>query len=169
MKKNETDASQSYTDAYFEKGHIWLKIRQTLAAILGWVGVIVPILVTVISAVGYYQPHVLGFWHTHVGIDELQFFGLLILFAFVMSAIFTISMAIIQNRKRARVVEQWPTFDPIMQKQRKNELNDFMDERFGDAKSRESVRNYDVQPEKNLDTDEFKRLFRHEKAGDQDD
>lgn len=161
MGKKRNQEHELFTDLYYERGHWGLKIRQTLVAFLGWLGVIIPILVTVVSAIGFYNPFVRGFWHQKVGIEEIQFFGLLLIFAFFAAAIFTITMALIQNRKRDRVVEQWPTYDPLLQKQRKDELNHFMDERFGDATFRQSAQTYDVQPEQNLDTDEFQKLFQN--------
>lgn len=47
--KNEKERQQLYTDLYFEKGHWWLKIWQTLVAIFGWMCVFVPIIITVTS------------------------------------------------------------------------------------------------------------------------
>lgn len=156
-KKNDTQ--QLYTDKYFEKGHWFLKLWQTLIAIIGWIFVIVPIAITVTSFWASFNPKIPHLWSYNEGITEIKFIGIVLLFCFVMSGIFSISMTLIQNRKRDRLVEQWPTFNPIDQKKRKKTLDDFIDNRFGDKEFRENARTYDVQPEQNLDTDTIQKLY----------
>ena len=85
-----------------------------------------------------------------------------------MTAIFSTGMTIIQNRKRDRVVEQWPTFNPINQKKRKKTIDDFIDNRFGDQEFRENVRSYDVQPEQNLETHQIQKLYAKKDLDDVD-
>jgi len=155
----EKNRQQLYTDEYFESGHLWLKIWQTIIAIIGWVAVIVPIVITVTSFWASFNPKIPHIWSFREGIYEIKFIGIILLFAFVMTAIFSMGMTIIQNRKRDRVVEQWPTFNPINQKKRKKTIDDFIDGRFGDQEFRENVRSYDVQPEKNLETHQIQQLY----------
>lgn len=155
----DKNRQQLYTDEYFESGHLLLKIRQTLAAIIGWLAVIIPIVITVTSFWASFNPKVPHIWSFHEGIYEIKFIGIILIFAWFMTAIFSIGMTIIQNRKRDRVVEQWPTFDPINQKKRKQTIDDFIDKRFGDQEFRENVRSYDVQPEQNLETHEIQKLY----------
>lgn len=152
-------SQQLYTDRYFEKGHWWCKIRQTLVAIVGWFCVILPIVVTIVSYFGVQCGHVTPIWRYHEGIFEIQFIGVVLLFLAAVALIFTVTMTIIQVRKRDRLVEQWPTFNPIDQKARETELEKFMDRRFGPAEFRQNTRNYRVESDQNLDTDEFHRLF----------
>lgn len=159
MAQQKSVKQQLYTDEYFEKGHWLLKIRQTLAAILGWVCVVVPMLITGWSFYGVETGHVKPFWSYGEGIFEIHFIGVILLFLAAVALIFTVSMTIIQVRKRDRLVEQWPTYDPINQKARETELEKFMDKRFGEPEFRENVRTYRVTPDKNLDTDEFQKLF----------
>lgn len=155
----DKNRQQLYTDEYFESGHLLLKIRQTLAAIIGWLAVIIPIVITVTSFWASFNPKVPHIWSFHEGIYEIKFIGIILIFAWFMTAIFSIGMTIIQNRKRDRVVEQWPTFDPINQKKRKQTIDDFIDKRFGDQEFRENVRSYDVQPKQNLETHEIQKLY----------
>jgi len=159
MAKKDEDKQQLYTDKYFEKGHWLLKIWQTIIAILGWLAVIIPIVITVTSFWASFNPKIPHIWSFREGIYEIKFIGIILLFAFVMTAIFSMGMTIIQNRKRDRVVEQWPTFNPINQKKRKKTIDDFIDGRFGDQEFRENVRSYDVQPEKNLETHQIQQLY----------
>lgn len=164
----EKNRQQLYTDKYFESGHLWLKIRQTFVAIIGWVAVIVPIVITITSFWASFNPKIPHIWSFREGIYEIKFIGIILLFAFVMTAIFSTGMTIIQNRKRDRVVEQWPTFNPINQKKRKKTIDDFIDNRFGDQEFRENVRSYDVQPEQNLETHQIQKLYAKKDLDDVD-
>ncbi|ALB29571.1 hypothetical protein [Companilactobacillus heilongjiangensis] len=164
----EKNRQQLYTDKYFESGHLWLKIRQTFFAIIGWVAVIVPIVITITSFWAIFNPKIPHVWSFREGIYEIKFIGIILLFAFVMTAIFSTGMTIIQNRKRDRVVEQWPTFNPINQKKRKKTIDYFIDNRFGDQEFRENVRSYDVQPEQNLETHQIQKLYAKKDLDDVD-
>lgn len=161
MKKNnkEETKQQLYTDQYFESGHIFLKIWQTIVAILGWLAAIIPIAITITSFWASFDSRIPHIWAYHEGIHELLFIGIILVFAFSMTAIYSITMTLIKNRKRDRLVEQWPTFNPINQKKRKKVIDDFIDQRFGDQEFRENVRTYNVQPEQNLETHEIKKLY----------
>lgn len=164
----EKNRQQLYTDKYFESGHLWLKIWQTIVAIIGWIAVIVPIVITLTSFWASFDERVPHIWSFREGIYEIKFIGIILLFAFVMTAIFSTGMTIIQNRKRDRVVEQWPTFNPINQKKRKEAIDDFIDNRFGDQEFRENVRSYDVQPEQNLETHQIQQLYAKKDLDDVD-
>ena len=150
---------QLYTDLYFGKGHWLLKIWQTLVALLGWIGVFVPLVITALSYIGITFGHFKPVWNYSEGIFEVKFIAVLLLFLASIALIYSVSMTIIQVRKRDWLVEQWPTFNPIDQKKRENELDQFMDERFGPAEFRENVRNYRVEADQNLDTDTIQELF----------
>lgn len=88
------------------------------------------------------------------------------LFAFAMAGLFAVSMTIIQNRRRDRLAEQWPTFNPINQRKRESRLEKFMTDRFGDEEFRENVKYYEVEPEQNLDTDEIHHLYQEANLDD---
>ncbi len=166
LKKN--DKQQLYTDDYFEKGHWLRKIFQTLIALIGWFCVIIPIVITVTAFWANFNPKIPHLWSYAEGILEIRFIGVILFFAFVMSGIFAISMTIIQNRKRDRLVEQWPTFNPINQRRREDTLAKFIDHRFGDQEFRENVRTLDIQPEQNLDTDTIQKLYEKNNLNDLD-
>ena len=155
--KKEKERQQLYTDMYFDEGHWWLKIWQTFIAILGWLCVFVPIIITVTSFWADYNPKIPHLWSYSEGIFEVKF---------AMSSLFAVSMTIIQNRRRDRLAEQWPTYNPINQRRRETELEKFMDERFGDKEFRENTRYYEVKPEQNLDTDQIKEIYRKSNLDD---
>jgi hypothetical protein len=164
--KTDKERQQLYSDAYFEKGHWGLKIWQTLIAIVGWFCVVVPLVITITSFWASYNPKVPHIWSYNEGIFEIKFIGVILLFSFVMAVMFAVSMTIIQNRRRDRLAEQWPTFNPINQKRREVELENFMQERFGDQEFRENVRYYEVQPEQNLDTDDIQNVYQESDLDD---
>ncbi|MCT0223110.1 hypothetical protein EFM32_16210, partial [Lactiplantibacillus plantarum] len=88
---------------------------------------------------------------------------------FALASLFAVTMTIIQNRKRERVVEQWPTFNPINQKKRQQLLAQFMADRFGNAEFREHTRHYRVKPEQNLDTNQIQQLYQQNNLDDIND
>ncbi|GAB6092680.1 hypothetical protein [Furfurilactobacillus curtus] len=163
MKENQRQ--QLYTDAYFERGHWGLKICQTLVAVLGWLIVLSPLVLMVISAISFYQPTWWPWWHLQLAQREMLYYAVVLGFIFVLVGIFTVSMTLIQNRKRQQLVEQWPTFDPLNQQRRKVELNAFMTKRFGSLEARHAVRQYTVKPEQNLATDQIQQLFHQQHLG----
>lgn len=169
MRDKKQDRQQLYSDEYFEKGHWGLKIRQTLIGLIGWICVFVPVIITVLSFWASYNPKIIHLWSYSEGIFEIKFIGILLLFAFVLVSLFAVGMTIIQNRKRDRVVEQWPTFNPINQRKREDQLGKFMDDRFGDQEFREHVRHYQVKPEQNLDTDQIHQLYEQHDLNDLDE
>lgn len=150
---------QIYTDLYFEPGHWWRKIWQTVVALVGWCAVIVPVIVTVQSYTAARTGFGTPFWTYSEGLFEIEFIGMILAFCAVIILTYTLSMTIIQVRKRARLVDQWPTFDPIERDQRRDAVAAFMDQRFGDADFRHTVRTYWVEPEQNLETNALQRLF----------
>ena len=160
VKNNQ---QQLYTDSYFDKGHWGLKIWQTLVAILSWLTVIIPIVVTGMSFYFALTGRGFAFWRYREGISEVEFIGVLILFLAAVALIYTVTMAVIQVRKRERLVEQWPTYNPLNQRSRNQTVENFMTERFGDADFREHVRNYRVEPEQNLETDQIQQLYAQKK------
>lgn len=166
--KQQKDKQQLYTDKFFESGHWLLKIRQVLIATIGWLAVIIPIVITVLAFWASFDPRVPHLWAYHEGIYEIKFIGIILIFAWVMTLIFAVSMTIIQNRKLDRIVEQWPTFNPINQKERKKTIDDFIDKRFGPKEFRENVRSYTVKPEQNLETHQIQELYAKKDLDDVD-
>lgn len=159
MSKKKVTKYALYTDQYFEKGHWSLKIKETLLTSLAWLGVIIPVAATLLTI---FAPQVLGLsqqWSREQGVFQLKFMGIILVFAFVMVAIFTVALTIIQNRKRQRLVEQWPTYNPINQVKRQEYLEEFMTERFGSIEERHQTKFYRVTPEQNLDTDQLQQIL----------
>ena len=120
---------------------------------------IIPIAFTILAFWGHLDHRILRPWTYPEGLFEIKFISIILAFMFAFSALFTVTMTLIQNRKRNRVVEQWSTFNPIDQKKRQQLLAQFMDDRFGSPKQRQTTRYYHVKPEQNLDTDAIRQLY----------
>lgn len=157
-KKREEISPQLFQDDFFEKGHLLRKIWQIIIAIFGWALVIIPIVLTyfiwtrpTINVFGYRIQLQGGFF-------TLEYLTVVLLFAFLVSAVYVIGMSILQNRKRARLVEQWPTFDPLQSTEKRDIQEAFITERFGNAEFRQNVRTYTVKPEQNLETNQLNKL-----------
>lgn len=63
--KQQKDKQQLYTDKFFESGHWLLKIRQVLIAVIGWLAVIIPIVITVLAFWASFDPRVPHLWAYH--------------------------------------------------------------------------------------------------------
>ncbi|CUS25849.1 hypothetical protein FC70_GL000758 [Paucilactobacillus oligofermentans DSM 15707 = LMG 22743] len=161
MKKNN---SQLYTDDFFDKGHMGLKTREGIVVLISWIVAIVPITITILSFTGFYHHEVFRFWKSKVGIYEIHFFGTILFCTFLVAGFYAITMAILQNHKRNRVVDKWPTYDPNEQIRRRKLIRKLMNDQFGADCKKYSY--YRVEPDQNLDDNEFLKLF---KQGDQQD
>lgn len=151
------DQQYGYSDEYFEPGHWWLKIRQTIIALLSWGCVLVPSFITIESFVNYatHQRHGIGFWRYTEGIHEILFLIFLLAFMASVTFIFAISMTLIQNNRREGTLEKWPTFDSIDDIHKKAMTEQFMERRFAIKAVRHNVRYYEVQPDQNLEDTEL--------------
>lgn len=127
-------------------------------ALFGFISAVVPIVMTGIILT-HRSIHLFGDTiDLRGGAYTFAFLGIILLFCFAVTAVFAISMVLIQNRKRDRLIEQWPTFDPLDERNRETELTKFMTKRFGEEKFRQNVRLYRVQPDQNLDTHELAKM-----------
>ncbi|GEK29668.1 hypothetical protein [Furfurilactobacillus siliginis] len=147
---------RTYADNYFSRGHQGLKIWQTLVVIFGWVLLVIP-LVFVTGGLLQGWPHTI--WqHAHNRSNILATI-MILLFAFVLAGMFSITATLIQNRRRKRIVRQWPTFNLQTTTAKTDALEKYMTTKFGSEEERLNVRNYQVQPEQNLDTDTFQKII----------
>lgn len=149
-----------FSDAYFSRGHWLLKIRQTLVGLLGWVCAIVPLVMTYFILT---RSSLTFFGHTVTltnGVFTVEYLAILLLFCFATAGVLTVTMTLIQNRKRQRIVQEWPTYDPLKSARQREALEDFMTQRFGPQQWRENVRSFVVTPDKNLETDTLSDLTR---------
>ena len=168
--KQENDKLENYafTDAFFEKGNIFLKLRQILVAALGWICFIIPTFITSCTYLYYCSNGEFGirFWKYSKGVLEIKFLALILTFFSIITFIYATSMTIIQNNRRESVVEKWPTFDSVSSIERKEKAERFMSERFGEENIRHNLKYFEVLPEKNIQSGELSRVLQVNKKGD---
>ncbi|MGN1272726.1 MAG: ABC transporter permease [Lactobacillus sp.] len=149
---------KNYTDKYFEKGHIWLKIWQTFLMILGWIAFFSPCVITTMTYIAHLTHGRYGyyFWHYSEGFEEINFLLVILCFAVAMIAVFCIAIGYVQRKRADGLITKWPTYDIAQDKIKRQRIEDFITERFGPEEMRHEVRFYSVKPEQNLDKDVFK-------------
>ena len=157
----EAEEDKNYTDAYFESGHILLKIWQTIILILGWIVFFTPIVITGSTYLAYLTngKHGHYFWYYSEGFDMINLTIILLIFALAMIAVFCISISYVQYQRAKGLVTKWPMYDISDNKKKRQRAEDFMTKRFGPAEMRQNVRYYEVQPEQNLDKSTFKDVI----------
>lgn len=153
-----------YTDLFFDKGHYLLKVKQVMSALIGWTFFIIPTYITVVSYLYFISDKHVGWkiWSYLEGIELINTLIVIGLFAAFMTLIYTVTMTIIQNNRRESFVEKWPTFSTVVSIERQQRANEFMAKRFGDEEFRQTVRYYDVTPDKNLSNGELSRIINNE-------
>lgn len=151
----------NYRDQYFQRGHWLLKIRQTLVALLCWILLFIPILVTTATYWAYLTHGKRGhfFWHYAEGFQELNFLVVFLTFAVAMTAVFCLTVAYVQIQRSRGLVDKWPMYDLLKNQREGQAAEAFMADRFGDPATRHSAKHYTVHPEQNLANNQLKQVI----------
>ncbi|WP_283679769.1 hypothetical protein [Lentilactobacillus sp. Marseille-Q4993] len=159
IQKNKL-TDNNFTDDFFEPGHLVVKMKETAIAIVGWLSVLIPVGIIIVIV----NQGELDFGTLRIPFHELiTFFEALIILLvsiFIMVGFFSISMAMIQRRRKKRILEVWPTFDPQNQEEIKNKLSQFADQKFGNDEFRTNIKHYRVRPSQNILDDELQRIVK---------
>ncbi len=148
-------------DAYFEKGHIWLKIWQTLLTIVGWLFVIVPIYWTLSATVFVKKGFMKQIWSYQEGKDLFYSFGRFFIIAFIVLAIITILFTLHNNYYTKHHVKKHTIYDEDRMLARRNAIKGFYTKEFGDPETRRNeTRFYSVNPQQNLDVDTIDNIYK---------
>lgn len=148
-------------DAYFEKGNLWLKIRQTIFTILGWLLVIIPIYWTLSATVFVKKNFMKQIWSYQEGKDLFYSFGRFFLIAFIVLAVVTILFTLHNNYYTKHHVKEHVEYDQERLLSRRNAIKNFYTDEFGDADTRRNhTRFYSVTPEQNLDVNTIDNIYK---------
>jgi len=169
-KKNGQRGDQSnYTDEFFERGHWGLKSKQILIALLGWIGVVIP--VTFVS-IAFTKQH-LKIFGIDLRLDDVVSFGIflmiILVFSFVIIGGFSISMAIIQQERSKHYLNNWPNFDPIKREVIINRMEAFATEKYGEQEYRYKVRTLVIPEELNIENGKLLDLVKEIDNEDKED
>lgn len=163
MKKQIKRADVSkllISDDYFTKGHFFLKLRQTLVAILGWMGVMLPF-AWLLLPLGF--PEFTQKYSFYTYVEEFQTLRFLLIFlsiSFVLILILYSGLTIWNNYRFKNFLQKNVLFDEERLEKRRKLLNEAYDERFASKEIRHTVNYYSVSEEQNLDKDFFKELYK---------
>ncbi|WP_051208548.1 hypothetical protein [Propionicicella superfundia] len=146
-------------DAYYERGHGWLKVRQTLVALVFWFVLLAPIVVLINSVSREARWEGIYRWSYADGYELVRFLLLAIAVIFVVVLGFSIYLLLRNNHREKKVYPYRKTYDEAGLAKRKAILEAMYAERFGADDARHGTRYYVVAPEQNLDTGYVQELF----------
>lgn len=151
----------NYFDKYFTRHHLLLKIRQTIVMLFSWVILLVPIFITTSTYIAYRTNGKMGhfFWHYREGFQELNFLMAFLLFAVGMVCVFCLTMGYIQKQRIQGLTSKWPMFNVGESSLKQRRAEQFMTNRFGDAKVRTGVKYTTIAPEQNLTKNQLKEVI----------
>ncbi|AKP66646.1 hypothetical protein [Companilactobacillus ginsenosidimutans] len=158
-KKSDSPVNGYIHDAFFEKGHWFLKTRQVLMTILSWVIMIIPIYWTISITLG--SKHWKGQpFSIPEGKDLFYFFTKFFAYAFVILAIITIGFTLYNNWYTKYHVKRHAIYDEKRLLARREAIKDFYTSKFGERYyRRNNVRYYVVTPENNLEIKSIDKIY----------
>lgn len=160
--KREEVTNLLVRDKFFSKGNRGLKIKQWIAAILGWCGVIIPFIWVAVSFHASTQGR--GFqWHSFP--EERRTFYFLLLFlavAFIGFIVLFLLMTRWNNRRYKKMLRSEIMYDEKKLEKRREILETEFSMRFGPKEEREAVCYYVVSEEQNLEKDLIENLYKQE-------
>ena len=159
-KISQEEAKKSLVyDHYFEKGHYGSKIFQTIIALLGWCGVIIPFLWIIFPFV---FPNRARFDHIIIYREEkstLLFLFIFLSISFIFLSILYIILTFLNNYRFKHFLQKEKQYDAERVDVGRKLINQAYDERFGTKDFRHNVCFYSVKEEQNLETDFVKKLY----------
>ncbi|MFC6293906.1 hypothetical protein ACFQH1_01475 [Lactiplantibacillus daoliensis] len=160
---DKNDIMKQYViDNYFDKGHLWTKVWQTVMAIVFWICVAIPVYWTISSTLLINNQRFLHAWRYEEGRTLFYFFDRFFIIAFIILAVIVIISTIHNNHRVKQHVEKAIQYDEPKMLARKQHLEAFYTARFGNKEFRENVRSYHVKPEQNLAVNEIHDLYKEE-------
>ncbi|WP_423364318.1 hypothetical protein [Mycoplasma sp. P36-A1] len=147
------------SDKFFEKGNFWLTFRQGTITLLSWLGVILPVVWLFFP---FFYPNLaadIGFLIYKEGLQIFKFLMSFLIYVFIFFIIVFVLLTLHNNHQFKNTYQNKTMYNEKRLEERKEVLNDFYYERFGDKEFRENVTYYSVSEDKNIDTDQIKELY----------
>lgn len=165
--KNNDKQEIAYQDDYFARRHWVRKIWQTLVALLCWLVLLTPCVITLGTYLAYVTDGRRGFffWHYREGFGELDLLIVLLVIIGVVTAIFCLLVGAVQNRRRKRVLEKTPQYDQQESTRQVILARQLAVKHFGARHARHTVRYYEVKPAQNFTKDELRSAVQQRKEG----
>ncbi|AKP66644.1 hypothetical protein [Companilactobacillus ginsenosidimutans] len=148
-------------DAFFEKGHFWLKARQILITLISWIFVVVPIWWTFSATIFVNKNFMKTVWSYAEGREIFYSYGKFFIIAFIVLAVITVLFTLHNNHYTKQHVKKITNYDEKRLLSRRNAIKDFYTEEFGEPEIRRNeVRYYSVTPEQNLEVDTIDKIYK---------
>ncbi|CAM3137476.1 hypothetical protein SAMN04487792_0352 [Lactobacillus bombicola] len=147
-------------DDYFTSGNWHLKIRQTIIAVIGWLGVISPFIGVYIIL---HFPQIAQKAHIKYYSDIILPMKFLIEFFIIIFIIIIITYLFLTVHNNRHFAFVWTKHRVVDQKRRMRHeklIEQGWTEKFGNLKQRQQYNFYSVKPEQNLENDFAQRLFK---------
>ncbi|KRK64653.1 hypothetical protein FC72_GL002061 [Companilactobacillus tucceti DSM 20183] len=147
-------------DAFFERGHVLLKIRQIIITILAWIIMIVPIYWT-LSLTVFANKNMQGQpWSVPEGKDLFDFFGHFLTDAFLVLTIITVAFTLYNNYYTTYHVKKHTIYNEKKLFARREAIKDFYSSKFGERYYRRNeIRYYVVTPENNFEIKTIDKIY----------
>ncbi|MDT2836516.1 hypothetical protein P7H50_06400 [Enterococcus durans] len=163
--KREDVANLLIKDKYFSKGNNWLKLKQTIIAIIGWGAVVFPFIWVGLSINTSIKGEGL---RIHYFSEERQTFYFLLLLLSIVFVVFIVVFLLMtrwNNRRYKKMLRSEKMYDEQKLEKRQGVLEKEYTQRFGPKEEREAVCYYVVSEEQNLEKDLIKNLYEKEGVG----
>ena len=156
----QADIKDFVQDKFFEKGHLWLKVRQILLNVVFLAVLILPVMVLFNSLSDGKTWSFLYYWTYEDGFDLTNYLSSSILLAVVVVLVASLAFLLRNNYREQKVYPKKKTYNQELLNKRKEVLNELYTERFGDKTFRETAKYYEVDGEKNIDDHLIEKLFK---------
>ena len=153
-------------DAFFERGHPWLKVREIVMILVFWVVLLYPIVILVNSVAPHRIWEGVYRWTYHDGYELVHFLVRAVGIIVIVVVLFTVYLVLRNNHRERKVYPERLTYDVEGQARRKAILEQMYRERFGTEEFRHTARYYVVAPDQNLPTRYVHELLFTQKKGE---
>jgi len=144
-------------DAFFEKGHFWLKLRQAFVGILMWLALFAPVAITLNSV--YLRFDFLPRWQYLEGFHLYELLAIILLEAVVLATALSVFLTLRNNRFISKHVKKEILYDEESVAKKLAIVEQVHVERFGNLEARHEARTYSVKEAQNFDDDFFQKLY----------
>jgi hypothetical protein len=159
-ESSQSDIKNFVQDKFFEKGHLWLKIRQVLINLLFLGVLVIPVMILFNSLANGQLWTFLHHWTYQDGFALTNYLQSFILLAVLVILVLSLAFLLRNNYREQKVYPKKRTYDEELLNKRKEILYEMYAERFGDKEFRESTKYYAVDGEKNIDDHLIEELFK---------
>lgn len=147
-------------DSYFKKENYCLIIWQTIVAVLGWFGVLLPFVWVFLP---FIFPHLAKENHFSVYKEEIVTFNFLLVLLSIIFLVILISyigLTFWNNQRFKKHLQRRKQYNEEQLDMRRELLNDEYERRFGTEYFRKNIRFYSVKEKQNFDTNEIRKLYK---------